>query len=164
MTYAGGDAREMDKAAGLRGGDAVNFDEVKKAEDNIVQRYRGKGYLHAALKTDRTVHDDQHTVDLRMMLEPGPQFMFGKLAIEGLDIIGEPAIRKMWGDREGKPYDANFPEAFLKDVHDQGLFDNLGKTTSKIKINEEVRTVDVTLTFEGTKGQGGRGRGRREVF
>ena len=164
VTYAGGDAREMDKAAGLRGGDTVNFDEVKKAEESVVQRYRGKGYIHAALKTDRTVHDDQHTVDLRMTLDAGPQFAFGKLTIEGLDIFGEPAIRKMWGDREGKPYDANFPEAFLKDVHDQALFDNLGKTSAKTRVDEQARTVDVTLIFEGTKGPGGRGRARREGF
>jgi outer membrane protein assembly factor BamA len=164
VTYAGGDAREMDKAADLRGGDIVNFDEVKKGEDRIVQRYRGKGYLHAALKTERTVHDGPHTVDLRVTLDPGPRFAYGKLSIEGLDIFGEPAIRKMWGDREGKPYDTEAPDAFLKDVHEQGLFDNLGKTSSKTKIDDAARTVDVTLIFEGTKGTPGRGRGRRQAF
>jgi outer membrane protein insertion porin family len=164
VTYAGGEAREMNKAADLRGGDIVNFDEVKKAEDNVVQRYRGKGYLHAAVKTDREIHDDQHTVDLRMTLDPGPRFVYGKLAIEGLDIFGEPAIRKMWGDREGQPYDVEAPDAFLKDVHDQGLFDNLGKTSSKTKIDEAAHSVDVTLVFEGTKGAPGRGRGRRAGF
>jgi hypothetical protein len=66
-------------------------------------------------------------------------------------VISEPAIRKMWGAKEGKPFDAGYPETFLKDVHDQGIFDNLGDTTSQMKINEDAKTVDVTLVFLGSK-------------
>ena len=66
-------------------------------------------------------------------------------------MISEPAIRKMWGVKEGKPFDAEFPDAFLKDVRDQGLFDNLGDTSAQTKVNEDRRTVDVTLIFLGSK-------------
>lgn len=159
-----GQARDLDKLAGLRGGDLADFDQVKKAQDRIVEKFRSTGYLRASVKRDRTVHDEERTVDLLLTVESGPQFMFGKLTIEGLDLIGEPAIRKMWGDREGKPFDPNFPDAFLKDVRDDGIFDNLGKTSSSTKVNEDAKIVDVTLTFEGTKGNGGRGRGLKQPF
>jgi outer membrane protein insertion porin family len=161
--YAGGAERDLAKTAGLREGDLADFDIVKEAQDRIVQKFRSTGYLHASGKQDRTVHDKELTVDLLITVEPGAQFAFGKLTIEGLDLIGEPAIRKMWGDREGKPFDPNFPEAFLKDIRDEGLFDNLGKTSSSAKVNEETKIVDVTLTFGGTKGDGGRDR-RRQPF
>lgn len=157
-------ARDLAQLAGLRTGELANFDEVKKAQDRIVHKFRGDGYLHAAVKQDRTVHDDQRVVDLLLTVEPGPQFMFGKLTVEGLDLIGEPAVRKMWGEREGKPFDPEFPDAFLKDIHDEGMFDNLGKTSSSTKINEETKIVDVTLTFEGSKGNAGRGRSLRAPF
>jgi outer membrane protein insertion porin family len=164
IRYMGGQARELDKLAGLRAGDLADFDEVKKGQDRIVEKFRGTGYLHAAVKQDRTVHDEEHTVDVLLTVEPGPQFAYGKLAIVGLDLIGEPAMRKMWGDREGKPFDPNAPDAFLKDVHDGGYFDNLGKTSSSTKINEAAKIVDVTLTFEGTKGDAGRERRLRQRF
>jgi hypothetical protein len=38
---------------------------------------------------------------------------------------------------------------FLKDVRDQELFDNLGKTRSETKIDEKTHTVDVKLYFTG---------------
>ena len=157
-------ARDLDKTAGLHGGEVADFDEVKKGQDRIVQKFRGQGYLHAVVKQDRTMHDPEHTVDLLLTLEPGAQFAFGKLTIQGLDLIGEPAIRQMWGAHEGKPFDPNFPAAFLKDVHEQALFDNLGKTSSSTKVNEDSKTVDVTLNFEGTKGGGDREKRLRQPF
>jgi outer membrane protein insertion porin family len=160
----GGDARELDRIAGLRTGEIANFDDVSKAQDRIVRKYRGMGYLHASVKQDRTLDDEARTVDLLLTVDPGPRFAYGKLTIDGLDIISEPAIRKMWGDREGSPFDADFPDVFLKDVRDQGFFDNLGKTSSATRINEEARTVDVTLTFEGAKGNNGKERPLRQPF
>lgn len=165
VRYAGGNPRDLDKIAGLRGGEIADFDEVKRAQDRILQKYRGTGYLHASVKQERTVRDPELTVDLLLTVDPGVQYAFGRLTIEGLDIIGEPAIRKMWGDREGKPFDAAFPDAFLKDVRDQAIFDNLGQTSSSIKVDEGAKTVGVTLTFEGSKGNSDQERRRlREPF
>jgi len=129
--------------------EVANFDEIKAGIGRIERRYRSTGYLHVSSKVDRTLHDQEHTVDLVVTLQPGAQFTFGKLDVKGLDLIGEPAIRKMWGEKGGKPFDPEFPDAFLKDVRDQGLFDNLGTTSSEIKVNEVSKTADVTLTFNG---------------
>ncbi len=164
IRFAGGVARDLEKTAALRTGDLADFDVVMKAQDRIVQKQRGIGYLHAAVKQERTLHDDQHTVDLLLTLESGAQFQYGKLTIQGLDLIGEPAIRKMWGDRTGKPFDPAAPDAFLKEIREGGLFDNLGNTSSSTKVNEDAKTVDVTLVFAGTKGSAGKERPRRDVF
>src|SRR5579864_6708681 len=117
--------------------------------ERITQYLRGIGYLRSSLDLKREVHDQDKTVDLEVAVKPGPQFVFGKLTIEGLDIISEPVIRKMWGDREGKPYDPAFPDAFLKDVREQGIFDNLGKTEAVTKIDDRTLAVAVTLRFGG---------------
>ena len=60
---------------------------------------------------------------------------------------GEAAIKKLWSLKEGKPYNADYPDFFLTQVKERGIFDNLGKTRFEIKINEQERTVDVTLYF-----------------
>jgi outer membrane translocation and assembly module TamA len=86
-------------------------------------------------------------VDLTIHVEPGPQYVFGKLAVQGLDIIGEAAIRRIWGMKPGAPFDAGYPDYFLTRVREDGLFDNLGKTKSAIKLDEQAHTVDVTLVF-----------------
>jgi outer membrane protein assembly factor BamA len=71
------------------------------------------------------------------------------LTIEGLDIHTEPVIRKLWALKEGQPYNNEYPDLFLNRVREQGVFDNLGKTSAKINVNEKSRAVDVTLRFEG---------------
>jgi outer membrane protein insertion porin family len=144
-------AKELEDLVKWRKDDTINFDEIKTGLDRIVKRYKSTGYLHVVARADRTVNDKEHIVDLAVNVEAGPVFTFGKLEIRGLDVISEPAIRKMWGAKDGNPFDAGYPETFLKDVKDQGIFDNLGETTSQVKVNEDAKTVDVTLTFLGSK-------------
>jgi outer membrane protein insertion porin family len=141
---------ELKDLAKWKTDEVANFDEIKAGIGRIERRYRTTGYLHVSSKVDRTLHDQEHTVDLVVTIQSGAQFTFGKLDVKGLDLIGEPAIRKMWGEKGGKPFDPEFPDAFLKDVRDQALFDNLGQTSSEIKVNEASNTADVTLIFDGT--------------
>jgi outer membrane translocation and assembly module TamA len=106
------------------------------------------------------VKDQDHTVDLIVTVDQGPLFTYGKLDVRGLDLIGEPAIRKMWGAKDGKPYDPEYPDAFLKDVRAQAVFDNLGPTSAETKVNEDAKTVDVTLVFAPKPVDAGRKRTR----
>jgi outer membrane translocation and assembly module TamA len=99
-----------------------------------------------------------------LALEPGTQYTMGKLEIVGLDILSEPPIRKVWSIKTGSPFEPDYPDAFLKDIRGQGVFDNLGKTRAESKIDEKTHTVDVTLYFAGAgpaqkkhEGRGGRG-------
>ena len=95
------------------------------------------------------VRDQDHIVNLTINVDRGPQFTLGKLDIQGLDLIGEPAVRKMWKIEPGQPYQDGYPEAFLNRVRDEGIFDNLGKTRAETNIHEDSHTVDVTLFFAG---------------
>jgi hypothetical protein len=65
-----------------------------------------------------------------------------------LDLNGEAAIRKMWTHQEGTPYNPEYPDYFLKHVHEEGLFDNLGETRAETKIDDKTHIVDVTLYFK----------------
>ncbi len=144
-------SRELEDLVKWRKDETVNFDEIKMGLDRIVKRFKGTGYIHAIARADRTYDDKEHTVDLAVNVDAGALFNYGKLEIRGLDVLSEPAIRKMWGALDGKPFDVGHPDAFLKEVKDQGIFDNLGETSSQTKVNEDAKTVDVTLIFLGGK-------------
>jgi outer membrane protein assembly factor BamA len=148
-----GDAAQIEKVADFRKGEVANFDEVNLGLERVYKRLRGSGYLHATSKVTRDIHDDNHTVDLAIALEPGPRYVFGKLDLNGLDILTEPAIRKMWGTMEGKPFNPEFPDAFLARVREEGVLDNLGKTRSETHIDEASKSVGVTLYFSGADPQ-----------
>jgi len=168
VRYAGVPTKEtstVDKLAAFPTNDTADFDVINAGLERIRKRYTGTGYLHAAVKPQRNIDDKEHVVNLLVTVEPGEKYTYGRLTIQGLDIIGEPAVRKAWGAREETPFDPDFPAAFLKDLRDQAVFDNLGQTDSQIKVDEDTKSVDVTLFFKGAGSKPGeRPRGGRARF
>jgi outer membrane protein insertion porin family len=131
----------------FKSGEVANFDEIAQGVEQIKKKLRRQGYMKADARIDRNVNDKRKTVDLTIHIDEGPRFVFGKLNIQGLDIHGEAAIKSLWALKEGKPFNADYPDFFLNRVREDQIFENLGKTRSEIKVSEKERTVDVTLYF-----------------
>ena len=55
-------------------------------------------------------------------------------------------MRKRWIFESGDPFNATYPDVFLKRIH--SMFDNLSKTNSTIRINERTKDIDVELIFQ----------------
>jgi outer membrane protein insertion porin family len=143
------EAQEAEKLANLQPRDIANFDDVKDAMDRVYARWRSRGYLHVTGHVDRAIDDKDRKVNLTATIEPGAQYTMGKLEIVGLDLTSEPAIRKIWGLKTGAPFQPDYPDAFLNNIREQDLFDNLGKTKSETSVDEKTRVVDVKLVFSG---------------
>ena len=144
-------AKALLEAGKFKSGEIANFDEVNASLDRMRRLLQRNGYQHPELKVERKLNEREKVVDLLVLVEPGDPYTFGKLILQGLDINGEAAIKKLWTMQEGKPFNANYPEFFLAQVKERGLFDELGETKSVIKLNEEARTADVTLIFQASK-------------
>jgi outer membrane protein insertion porin family len=153
---------QLEKSTDWHKGETANLANVEANLEKIRQRQRAQGYLRAQANVVREIHDQDHTVNLAIGVDRGPQFVLGKLAIQGLDVISEPAIRKMWKIESGQPFQDGYPEAFLNRVREDGIFDNLGKTRAETNIDEAMHIVDVTLYFSGAgtpaKGKDGKRR------
>jgi outer membrane protein insertion porin family len=147
VTIQGVDPDSLPKLANLTSGKPVNFDEVKAGQERIADTMHRTGYIQASSQVKRDVHDAEKTVDVTIVVTPGPQFAMGKLDIVNLDIETEPVIRKLWGLQPGKPFNTDYPQHFLDRVKEQGIFDNLKATRSETKVNQKENTVDVTLYF-----------------
>jgi outer membrane protein assembly factor BamA len=106
-----------------------------------------EGHMRAKTRIERKVDPKARTVSVNIVAEPGPQFRFGKLNIEGLDVTTEPVVRKLWSVKPGAPFNADYPDYFLNQLREEGYFENLGKTQSKVSLDEQNRVADVTLIF-----------------
>jgi outer membrane protein assembly factor BamA len=133
------------KAAKFKLDAPADFLEIATATKRITKVMQRNGYLRADATVERTLNDKLKTVDLTIAIHEGPQFTFGKLTIEGLDLHGEAAVKKLWGLKEGKPFDADYPDYFLGRIREDGLFDNLRNTKSLPHVDEANRVVDVTI-------------------
>jgi outer membrane protein insertion porin family len=129
--------------------DVANFDQVNDGLERIRKTLLHAGFLDAKVSAERSIDDAKKTIELGIRLDPGPRYLMGTLTIVGLDLNGEFEMKRIWTIKEGKPFNADYPQIFLDSVKEQGLFDNLGKTKPETKINQQDHTVDVTLNFTG---------------
>ena len=151
---------ELVKIAKLRTSEVYDGTQVAAARQRIVDTWHRRGYMHASTTADKQIDDQAKTVTLILRVDSGPQYTFRTLTINGLDVVSEPVIRKMWGMPAGHAYNVDYPDHFLKVVREEGILDNLGKTDSEAKVDEAEHVVDVTLTFNGTPTE--RAKKRRE--
>lgn len=152
VTVAGlppAEVAQLAKSSDWHKGETANFTQIDANLEKIRQRQRAQGFLRAQTSVVRDIHDGDHTVNLTVNVDRGPQFTLGKLAIQGLDVISEPVVRKMWKIEPGQPFQDGYPESFLNRVREEGIFDNLGKTRADTNIDEATHSVDVTLVFSG---------------
>lgn len=138
---------ELQKAAALKSGEPFQAGQVQAAVERIEQRLRREGYMMVRTRLDRKIDDRSRVVDVLAHFITGPRYAFGKLLVEGLDIQSEPVVRKMWALREGSPFNADYPDYFLKRLREDEVFDRLGSTHAATKIDEARHVVDVTLSF-----------------
>lgn len=150
VQFAGGAAGKSSsllKLGAFKIGDIANFDDIGQGVERIKKSLRRSGFMRADANVERVIHDKSKTVDLIIHVNQGPQFVFGALTIEGLDLNAEAAIKKLWGLQPGKPFNGDYPDYFLNRVREDGVFENLHKTKSVVKVDEENRVVNVTLEF-----------------
>ncbi len=138
---------ELLKAAGFKAGDLFNAEEIRAGVERIEKRLRRDGYMRVKSSVERRIDDQRKAVDLVIRLEPGARYRFGKLKLEGLDIHGEAAVKRLWTLKEGQPFNADYPDYFLARVREDDVFEKLGKTQAVLEPDDAARTVDVTLRF-----------------
>ena len=141
------EAAELLRAADLKTDDLYDGAAVQAGLERIQKRLRREGYLRARAESERQIREEDRSADLLIRIEPGARFLFGKLAVEGLDLNAEAAIRRMWTLKPGQPFNADYPEYFLSRVREEGVLENLKKTAARVTPHEETGTVDVTLEF-----------------
>ena len=149
LVGASGDPKVLYQTMVLQPGDLANMTEVAAAVKRVRAHLVREGYLKTEAKFERKLRREKEKplADLTVTVTPGAVYTFGKLKIDGLDILNEPQLRKMWGLENGKPYNGEYAELFLNRVRDENLFENLGSTKANPTVNEQTRVVDVTVVF-----------------
>jgi outer membrane protein assembly factor BamA len=126
----------------------ADFDKIHEAEGRIATSLKHEGYLDVQVSVDKELNDEKKVVNVYFVPNPGPQYMFGKLDVQGLGLDGVAAVKKMWGVPSGEPFPAEYPAYFAKQVKSEGVFDNLGEVRAEPEINVETHVVNVTVTFK----------------
>ena len=140
---------EWKKFPEFKPGDVFNALRLQAGVAKVEAAMRRQGFMHVKSNLERHIDDQAKKVALTVRMIPGDRYLFTGLKVEGLDILTEPAIRKMWSLKEGEPFNSDYPDFFLSQVKAEGVLDNLGETKSVLKTDDQAHTVHVTLLFKG---------------
>jgi len=143
-----GDSARILRAAKLPQMTIANFAEVRQAATRVSDYLRSRGYLDNRVTTEKQLDEKKLTAELFIVVEPGPVYTFGTLAVNGLGLDGEAAIRKMWGLGAGDAFPGDYATYFASKVKEESMFDNLADITAVKQIRKGTQIVDVVIDFK----------------
>lgn len=142
---------EIQEIGRFRTGETAAMSDIGKGILRILDRLKENGHMKASYKVVRRLWEDRAAVELFVDVDPGPVYTMGRLLIKGLDLISEPAIRKLWTIQPGRPYQGGYAALFAQRIREMDLFDFLAEIRHEEKIDDRSRSVDVVLVFVGEK-------------
>jgi outer membrane protein insertion porin family len=125
-----------------------SLEQVERSLERIRDVMRRNGYLKAQTRTERSLDEQARAVHLTVDVDKGPIYQMGRLKIEGLDILGEAAVKKSWTLKTGDPFRADYPEFFIEEIKRRNMFDDLTDIKHVVELNDDRQTADVTLIFK----------------
>lgn len=150
---SGLDQDEIRSTIPFKPGAVYNQNLVDGYRNDLIHRMKHRGYLDVKIDPESQVDDSKRQVNVTYNVSSGAVYSFGKLDIRGLDLISEPQIAKLWGEKPGKPFDPDYPDYFVQRIKEQQLFDNLSDITSDYAADPTSHLVTVHINFKGGKPQ-----------
>ncbi len=156
------DQDEIRANIGFKPGQQFNGRQVDDFRLWLGHNLRRKGFLDSSVLFETQVDDTRRAVDVTYTVSPGSAYNFQKLDIQGLDVTSAPVIERLWGEKPGAVFNPDYPDFFLKRVEEQGLFDNLGDTSSDFTADPATHGVTVHLYFKSGKSKQDKAKEKKE--
>ncbi len=159
---SGLDEDEIRSTIAFKTGQPFNSEQVDNFRLDLIHKMKRRGLLDASITAETAPDETKRAVNVAYNVTPGAVYNFQKLDIQGLDVTTEPAVAKLWGEKEGHPFNPDYPDFFLKRVEEQGIFDHVSDTRSDYTADESTHNVTVHLYFKGGDSKGERARKKKE--
>ena len=129
-------------------------EKYKEDLDNIVKKYKEKGYRDARVVSDTIIYDKKlNKIAIKLKLEEGNKYYFGNIKFLGNTIYSDRGLNSILGIKKGDVYNGVLLE---KRIQDKGkpdaedltnLYQNTGYLFSSINA-VETRTANDSIDFE----------------
>jgi outer membrane protein assembly factor BamA len=100
-------------------GKLANWSQISMSIEEMQKPLQSQGFLRRRVRpAERIFHEESGTVDLRLRVQKGPQYLLGELKLVGFPASLEPKIRNRWKLQSGAPYDELYGLAFYKSLYE----------------------------------------------
>ena len=145
-----GEGRQSASDYGLITGEPARSGQVLEAEEQLVAKFRERGYAFARLADQNVLADHKSkTLDVTLILDPGPLVRFGTVTVKGDEKVDADFIRR-YADI---PVDKTFHPSELVRAEDRlrslGVFSRITVTPADAPTPDN--TVPITITVAESK-------------
>jgi outer membrane protein assembly factor BamA len=139
-------ADDMRKAAALWDVHIANWKLILEGIGRMEKVLKRQGYLGVTSRPVRRFRDDGRTLDLRIEITRGKQFVLGSLLITGLRPQDRERAEKLFRIKPGEPIDQPYLEDYVKQCLDF-LGNSVKGFDSKMNLRGDSNLIDLWLTF-----------------
>ena len=150
IAWSGNSALPKDKLTPLihlAAGQPANAVQLKSDVESVQKLYKTRGYMTSVVQVVPRLNDADGTASYELEVQEGDLYRMGDIEIHGLDSHTTDRMRLAWALHEGDPYNASYPQRFLKETG--GLVSpniHWGISIHE-SVNQKEKTVDVELRF-----------------
>jgi outer membrane protein assembly factor BamA len=131
----------------LKKGDVASWDKVLAVATRLSEALGRYGYLSASSDIERNIDDQNHRVDVTVVLEKRRQSKFGELRLEGLDASAQARARLLWKLAPGAPVNTEYIEDYLRLLMRDGQI-TFKRVSRRYQSKPGADIVDVVVTFK----------------
>jgi outer membrane protein assembly factor BamA len=146
-------AAKLDPLLHVEIGKPANQLQLEEDIKEVTKLYGTRGYVKADPELRSQFDDSQNTVAYNIEIKEGQRYAMGDVDLEGLDEKTKARVREDWKLRQGQPYDASYSSRFLHDCMEDLPRDVRWYMKVEEAVNDDEKTVDVTLRFSSTRTQ-----------
>jgi outer membrane protein assembly complex protein YaeT len=133
----------------LRVGERLNKADFDRSRELLLKRLHDASYARAEIVPDTTVDRQAHTAVVNFELRPGAPTTFGRITIEGEQLVNERAIRRQLRIRQGQPYNADELQESVDAIYDLRMFQAV--TPRVLNPDEQGAPMDIEIDVRERK-------------
>ncbi|MFH1468962.1 MAG: BamA/TamA family outer membrane protein [Pseudomonadota bacterium] len=132
--------------AAVQLGDRFSVEAVDETENLIRAQLADHGYAWVTVRTAIIAVPEEHAVDLRFTVNPGPRCFFGEVRVTGAEHIPEPLILDEVRIEPGRPFKARHVAETRRNLFALGTFSAVSVLPRQDEDDPGVVPVDIRLT------------------
>lgn len=138
------------RSLGLEQGRPASSSVIVAAEGRIADAWKQQGHPLAAAQPRDTVADHAtDTLDVALVIDPGPRANFGSVEVTGTELVNPDLVLKRAGIMPGTPYSSTITRRAETRLRELGVFESVSIMPAEAVLPDG--TIPITITVSERK-------------
>ncbi len=132
----------------IQKGAVVNYTTLKEANENLKKLYSTRGFLDMDVIPSMTPNMDEKTLDIRMTIVEGKQYIVDKIEFSGNTRTRDKVLRREMFIEEQQPFNGRLLEISVTRLNQLGFFERIEEEHYEVVKKPDEGSADVIVKVE----------------